>query len=102
MPTSVALTPHFEKLTQQLVSSGEYNNVSEVVRHGLRMIEERRKEQKLKLKALKQAIKLGEDDIRAGRYVEINSPEELEALFAQLRRGIVARSKRNKSLKEAA
>ena len=38
MPTSVALTPHFETLTQQPVSSGRYNNVSEVVRDGLRLL----------------------------------------------------------------
>jgi antitoxin ParD1/3/4 len=102
MPTSVALTPHFEKFTQQLISSGQYNNVSEVVREGLRMVEEREKIKKLKLKRLKEAIKLGEDDIRAGRYVTINSPDELEDLFAALRCTVVARSKRSKSLKESA
>ena len=41
MPTSVALTPHFESLTQQLVASGRYNNVSEVVRDSLRLLESR-------------------------------------------------------------
>jgi antitoxin ParD1/3/4 len=102
MPTSVSLTPHFQNLIQQLVAEGQYNNVSEVVREGLRMIEERRKEQKLKLKALKQAIKLGQDDIKAGRYITINSQEELEKLFAELGRRVVAKSKRSKTLKEAA
>jgi antitoxin ParD1/3/4 len=84
MPTSVALTPHFEKLTKSLVASGEYNNVSEVVREGLRMVEERRKLQKAKLKRLKDAIQIGQDALDRGEYVEIRSDEELDAFFDQI------------------
>jgi antitoxin ParD1/3/4 len=84
MPTSIALTPRFEKLTKQLVASGEYNNVSEVVRDGLRLIEERKKLQKAKLKALRAAVKLGMDDLKAGRYIEFNSAQELNAFFDRL------------------
>ena len=84
MPTSVALTPHFEKLTKQLVASGEYNNVSEVVREGLRMVEERRKLQKAKLKRLKDAIQVGQDALDRGDYIEIKSDQELDALFDQI------------------
>ncbi|NJM44020.1 MAG: type II toxin-antitoxin system ParD family antitoxin [Brachymonas sp.] len=40
MPTSVALTPYFENFTKQLVSTGRYNNVSEVIRDSLRVLEE--------------------------------------------------------------
>ena len=32
MPTSVALSPHFESFIRDQVESGRYNNVSEVVR----------------------------------------------------------------------
>jgi antitoxin ParD1/3/4 len=102
MPTSISLTPHFQSLIQELVAEGQYNNVSEVVRDGLRMLEERRKEQKIKLKALKQAVKLGADDIRAGRYVEINSSAELDDYFANLRRTILTKSKRTKTMGQAA
>lgn len=59
MPTSVALSPHFETFIRQQVDSGRFNNVSEVVRAGLRLLEEREAEQAAKLKALREAIAVG-------------------------------------------
>lgn len=57
MPTSVALSPWFEDFIQQQIASGRYNNVSEVIRAGLRALEER--EQQLKMDALRIAIAAG-------------------------------------------
>lgn len=37
---NVALTHHFEALIKRLISSGRYNNASEVVRAGLRQLQE--------------------------------------------------------------
>lgn len=59
MPTSVALSPHFEAFIRRQVDSGRFNNASEVVRAGLRLLEEREAEQAAKLKALREAIALG-------------------------------------------
>ena len=59
MPTSVALGPHFETFIRQQVESGRFNNVSEVVRAGLRLLEEREAEQAAKLQALREAIAVG-------------------------------------------
>ena len=36
---NIALTPHFEDLIERLVASGRYNNSSEVVRAGLRILD---------------------------------------------------------------
>jgi putative addiction module CopG family antidote len=36
---NIALTKHFEELIARLVASGRYNNSSEVVRAGLRVLE---------------------------------------------------------------
>jgi putative addiction module CopG family antidote len=36
---NIALTRYFEKLIERLVASGRYNNSSEVVRAGLRILE---------------------------------------------------------------
>lgn len=38
-PVNIALTKHFEELIARLVASGRYNNSSEVVRAGLRILD---------------------------------------------------------------
>ncbi|WP_040577581.1 type II toxin-antitoxin system ParD family antitoxin [Methylopila sp. M107] len=41
MPSSFALGEHFENFIKSMVASGRYNNASEVVRDGLRALEDR-------------------------------------------------------------
>ena len=41
--TSVALGAHFEEFIQACILSGRYNNASEVVRSGLRLLEDQGK-----------------------------------------------------------
>ena len=45
MPTSVALSPHFETFIRDQVESGRYNNVSEVVRVVLRLFDDTERQQ---------------------------------------------------------
>ena len=59
MPTSVALSPHFESFIQELVKSGRYNNASEVVRAGLRLLEDQHGRAKLQQEELRAAIAAG-------------------------------------------
>jgi hypothetical protein len=40
MPTSVALGSHFETFVREQLQSGRFNNAGEVVRAGLRLLEE--------------------------------------------------------------
>ena len=77
MPTSVALTPHFESLTQQLVASGRYNNISEVIRDGLRLLESSVQEESAKLYALRTAVKVGLDDLEDGRFTMLSSASQI-------------------------
>lgn len=59
MPTSVALSPHFESFVRDQVSSGRYNNVSEVVRAGLRLLEDTEHQQAVRLQALRNDLAQG-------------------------------------------
>jgi antitoxin ParD1/3/4 len=80
MPTrNVVLTDRQAKFVEKMVSSGRYQNASEVMREGLRLIEQQEAENAAKLKALRDAVQLGIDDIDAGRYRVFDSGDELEA-----------------------
>ncbi|EFN0060158.1 type II toxin-antitoxin system ParD family antitoxin, partial [Escherichia coli] len=57
MPTSVSLSPYFETFIREQIESGRYNNTSEVIRAGLRALEER--EQQIKLESLQSAVTAG-------------------------------------------
>ncbi|OAI17894.1 addiction module antitoxin [Methylomonas lenta] len=61
MPTSVALSPHFETFIRDQIVSGRYNNTSEVVRAALRLMEEQQERQALQLEALKAEIAAGKN-----------------------------------------
>lgn len=54
--TSVTLGNHFERIIEKSIESGRYSSASEVIRAGLRLIDER--EQKILL--LREAIEAGE------------------------------------------
>src|SRR5580704_9281944 len=58
MPTrNVSLTPEQDAFVEGLVKSGEYPNASEAVRDAIRALRQRRREDALKLKALRIQIK---------------------------------------------
>lgn len=59
MPTTVALGSYFEDFTREQVRSGRFNNVSEVVRAGLRLLEESEQRRQLELDALRAEIAAG-------------------------------------------
>lgn len=59
MPSSYTLGSHFEGFVQTLVASGRYASASEVLRDGLRLLEEREREQAIKLEALRRDIEEG-------------------------------------------
>lgn len=86
MPTrNVVLSAHQQQLVETLVQSGRYQNASEVLREGLRLIEERDRTEDAKLKALKQAARQGWADVSAGRYADI-ADEQLEDFIGQIGR----------------
>ncbi|HEY8698871.1 MAG TPA: type II toxin-antitoxin system ParD family antitoxin [Rhizomicrobium sp.] len=81
---NVSLTPQLEKLVQQKVDSGLYNNASEVIREALRLMKESEEVRRAKLKRLKAALAKGEADVASGRVTTLENDDEIEAFFARL------------------
>ena len=78
MPTrNVVLTDHQARLVEKLVSTGRYQNASEVLREGLRLIEDREAQDNARLHALREAARVGIADIDAGRFHRFESPAAL-------------------------
>lgn len=93
MPTrNVVVTDHQAEMIERLVEEGRYQNASEVLREGLRLLEVRDATYQAKLAALREAAKVGWDDIEAGRYRDFDTDEELRDHFQALtRRALVTR-----------
>lgn len=86
MPTrNVVLSEQQQQLLETLVQSGRYQNTSEVLREGLRLIAARERRENAKLEALQQAARQGWADVSAGRYVDV-ADELLEDFIGQLGR----------------
>jgi antitoxin ParD1/3/4 len=73
MPTrNISLTAEQDAFIESVVKTGEYQNASEAVRDGLRELQQRRREDALKLKALRAQIKVGVDALDRGDFVEVD------------------------------
>ena len=99
MPTrNVVLTDYQADLVERLVASGRYQNASEVLREGLRLLESREVEEKVRLRALRKAARVGIADIDAGRFRSFESPAALKRRLASLAdRTIAGKNPRTRS-----
>lgn len=59
MTMNINLSPQLEEMVRQKVASGLYSSASEVVREGLRLIEERDALRNMRLEALRAEIRKG-------------------------------------------
>ena len=84
MPTrNISLTPEQDAFIEEAIRSGEYQNASEAVRDALRALQQRRREDALKLEALRRQIDVGIAALDRGEFVEI-ADNELEAYLEGL------------------
>ena len=84
MPTrNVVLTERQHAFVDGLVESGKYQNASEVLREGLRLIEHREQEHAAKLQALQHAVNQGWNEIANGDYIDV-ADNQLEGFISQL------------------
>ena len=84
MPTrNVNLTDHFDVFIEAGIASGRFSNASEVVREGLRLLEQREREDAARLQWLRAAAKEGFDALKRGDYVALRSAGDIEEFMRQ-------------------
>lgn len=88
MATSYSIGKHFEELIESLIESGRYSTASEIMRDGLRLVEEREERRKAKLEALRAEIQKGID---SGPADEVDIREMIEAIKARGRQQLAAK-----------
>jgi len=76
------LTEHQTEFIDEMVSSGRYQNASEVLRDGLRLVEDRQRKYEASLAAIHAKVRLAADQLDAGEGVAISNEKELEAYLA--------------------
>jgi antitoxin ParD1/3/4 len=90
MPSSVDLGKKLESTVSKLISKGRYNSRSEILREGVRLVEEREKA----LAQLDAALAKGIADIKAGR---VYSSEEVRAEVHKRMREVAARQAKKRA-----
>ena len=73
--TSIQLGDHFDQFIAEKIKSGRYRNASELVREGLRRIEQDEQQ----LEALRARLEIGRQQAKNGQVVENVSYESLMA-----------------------
>lgn len=79
-----SLTPSLEQFVRDLAESGDYNNASEVVREALRLLKLVEERRQLRMERLRAAVREGDEAVQRGDYTDLDSDEELDALFAEI------------------
>jgi antitoxin ParD1/3/4 len=87
VPTrNISLTAEQDAFVERVVKAGEYQNASEAIRDALRVLQQKRREDALKLGALRAQIKAGLDALERGDFTEVaeaDLDDYLEGLTAR-------------------
>ena len=67
---NVSLTPELEAFVASRVASGRYQSASDVVRAGLRLLEDREREREAALAEVRQKIAIGLEQAERGEFLD--------------------------------
>jgi antitoxin ParD1/3/4 len=96
VPTrNINLTDHLDHFVERQVASGRYSNASEIVREGLRLLEEQEQERQAKLEALRQAAKQGFDEIDQGKGIVLRGKKSIHQFIADIETEVRTKAARN-------
>jgi antitoxin ParD1/3/4 len=86
MPTrNINLTEHFDTFVAKEIETGRYRNASEVMRAGLRLLEQQKHEDREKLKILRSLASEAFDQLDQGQGLEVRSGRQLSSIVRSLR-----------------
>ncbi len=87
MPTrNINLTDHFDKFVEHQVEAGKYKNASEVLRAGLRLLEEQTRTDEQKLKLIRKLAAQGFRQLDQGQGLSVSTEGELRSVIGKIGR----------------
>ena len=81
---NIELTEHFDHFVAELVGTGQYQDASEVLQAGLRLLEEQARAEEHKLAILKKLAAEGFDSLDQGLGITFSDRQSLAAAIAQI------------------
>ncbi|MCP4677671.1 MAG: type II toxin-antitoxin system ParD family antitoxin [Deltaproteobacteria bacterium] len=92
MTVNISLTPQQEEKVRQRVASGDYASVSEVMRAGLRLLEQQEKLRAIQLQELREEVMLGVGQAERGE-TEVFDEAAVEGIKKRGRKRLAAQKK---------
>jgi antitoxin ParD1/3/4 len=97
MPTrNISLTREQDDFVDEIVKAGEYQNASEAIRDALRALQQRRKQDELKLELLRAQVELGVSALDRGDATDFDEGE-IESYLAEIGTPRARRSRRKRA-----
>jgi len=93
MPTrNINLTPELNQFVEEQIAQGQYGNASEVLRAGLRLLEQKSSEDREKLSLLKKLTQEGLSELDRGEGIVIESERQMTSAIAKIGRRAVQKN----------
>ncbi len=84
MPTrNVNLTEHFDRFIDEGVKSGRFSDASEMVREGLRLLQQRQQEHHERIAWLRSEVREGLDAVERGDVMRFDTADERRDFLKQ-------------------
>ena len=80
----ITIPKSLEALIRRKVDEGHYSTENEVVADALRLMQVRDEIAEIKRARLRDAIERGYEDVAAGRVLQLETEDQIDALFASL------------------
>ncbi len=96
MPTrNINLTEHLDLFVERQISSGRYGNASEIVREALRLLAGQEEVREAKLKAIRQAAKLGFAEIDQGEGIVLKGKKAINRFIEEIEAEVRTKTAKN-------